>query len=171
MDALAGQAVLVGLDGFHLAQRELERLGRAERKGAPDTFDADGYLALLRRLRHPCPDVTVYAPVFRRSIEEPLAGAVPVPADVALVVTEGNYMLLDRPPWSAVRELLDEAWFLAPAEADRRGWLIERHRRYGRTRQQAVERTGGSDERNARLVAPTAPRADLFVDPATPPVV
>src|SRR3954454_18871641 len=97
-----GRAVLVGMDGYHLAQAELERLGRADRKGAPDTFDAAGYVALLRRLRTPDAG-TVYAPEFRRAIEEPIAGAVAVPRDVPLVVTEGNYLLLDTEPWSAVR--------------------------------------------------------------------
>lgn len=164
VDALGGGAVLVGMDGYHLAQAELMRLGRAERKGAPDTFDVAGYIALLLRLRTPGPD-TVYAPEFHRSIEEPVAGAVPVPPEVALVVTEGNYLLLDTPPWSAIRALLDEAWFLAPDERTRRQWLTARHRRHGRTAEQARERTEGSDEHNARLIAPTACRADLILDP------
>ncbi len=106
VDALDGAAVLVGMDGYHLAQSELQRLGRAERKGAPDTFDPAGYVALLRRLRTPNSG-TVYAPEFRRAIEEPIAGAVPVQPGVPLVLTEGNYLLLDTPPWSAVRGLLD----------------------------------------------------------------
>jgi len=164
VDALDGAAVLVGMDGYHLAQSELQRLGRDERKGAPDTFDVAGYVALLRRLRMPDAD-TVYAPEFRRAIEEPIAAAVPIQAEVHLVVTEGNYLLLDTPPWSAVRGLLDEAWFLAPDERTRRGWLVDRHRRYGRTAQQAAERTTGSDEDNARLIASTAARADLILDP------
>jgi pantothenate kinase len=164
VDALDGAAVLVEMDGYHLAQAELERLGRAERKGAPDTFDAAGYVALLRRLRTPDAD-TVYAPTFRRAIEEPIAGAVPVPPGVPLVVTEGNYLLLDTAPWSAVRGLLDEVWFVAPDERTRRAWLTARHRRYGRTADQAAERTTGNDERNSRLIAPTAGRADLIIDP------
>jgi pantothenate kinase len=163
VDSLGGAAVLVGMDGYHLAQSELQRLGRAERKGAPDTFDAAGYVALLRRLRVPDAS-TVYAPEFRRAIEEPIAGAVAVQPGVPLVLTEGNYLLLDTAPWSAVRGLLDEVWFLAPDERTRRGWLTARHRRYGRTEEQAAERTS-SDEHNARLIAPTAARADLIVDP------
>lgn len=164
VDALGATAVLVGMDGFHLAQVELERLGRAERKGAPDTFDAAGYVALLRRLR--APDAgTVYAPEFRRAIEEPIAGAVAVPSAIRLVVTEGNYLLLDTEPWSAIRQLLDEVWFLAPDERTRRAWLTARHRRYGRTVADAIERTTGSDERNARLIVPTSSRADLIIDP------
>jgi pantothenate kinase len=164
VDALGGTAVLVGMDGYHLAQAELVRLGRAERKGAPDTFDAAGYVALLRRLRAPGTDV-VYAPEFRRAIEEPIAGAVPVPPEISLVVTEGNYLLLDTAPWSVIRTLLDEVWFLAPDEQVRRRWLTARHRRYGRTAEQAAMRTAGSDERNARLISPTANRADLILDP------
>ena len=165
VDGLGGAAVLVGMDGYHLAQAQLERLGRAARKGAPDTFDAAGYVALLHRLRTPDAG-TVYAPEFRRAIEEPIAGAIAVPPDVPLVITEGNYLLLDTEPWSAVRGLLDEVWFLAPDEHTRRAWLTARHRRYGRTPEQAAARTAGSDERNARLIAPTAGRADLILDPA-----
>src|SRR5213083_3243260 len=86
--ALPGRAVVVPMDGFHLANAELARLGRADRKGAPDTFDSAGYVALLRRLRDPAEDV-VYAPEFRREVEEPFAGAIAVPAEVPLVVTEG----------------------------------------------------------------------------------
>ena len=164
VDALDGAAVLVGMDGYHLAQSELRRLDRAERKGAPDTFDAAGYVALLRRLRN-LDAGTVYAPEFRRAIEEPIAAAVPVPIGLPLVVTEGNYLLLDAPPWSAVRGLVDEVWFLAPDEWTRREWLVARHRRYGRTDQQAAGRATGSDENNARLIAPTAARADLILDP------
>lgn len=164
VDAVGAAAVLVGMDGYHLAEAELERLGRAERKGAPDTFDAAGYVALLRRLRTPDAG-TVYAPEFRRAIEEPVAGAVAVPPGVSLVVTEGNYLLLDFEPWSAIRALLNEVWFLAPEEHTRRAWLTARHRRYGRTVEEATERTTGSDERNARLVAQTSNRADLILDP------
>jgi pantothenate kinase len=164
VDGLGGAAVLVGMDGYHLAQAELERLGRGARKGAPDTFDAAGYVALLRRLRTPDAS-TVYAPEFRRAIEEPIAGAVAVPPGVPLVVTEGNYLLLDTEPWSAIRGLLDEVWFLAPDEHTRRAWLTARHRRYGRTPEQATARTAGSDERNARLIAQTSDRADLILDP------
>lgn len=164
VDALGDTAVLVGMDGYHLAQEHLERLGRAERKGAPDTFDAAGYVALLHRIRTPDAG-TVYAPEFRRAIEEPVAAAVAIPPGVPLVVTEGNYLLLDSEPWSAIRGLLDEVWFLAPDEDIRHAWLTARHQRYGRTAAQATERTSGSDEHNARLIALTARRADLVLDP------
>lgn len=161
--ALGPSTVYMGMDGFHLAQVELERLGRTERKGAPDTFDAAGYVNLLRRLRSHPPDEFVYAPGFRRDLEEPIAGAVPVPPSVRLVVTEGNYLLMSDPPWDQVRGLLDEVWFLDPPEDDRRQWLIDRHRAFGRSLAEARERTYGSDERNAVLINATRSSADLVV--------
>ncbi|MFD2417813.1 nucleoside/nucleotide kinase family protein [Amycolatopsis pigmentata] len=161
-DALGERAVVVGMDGFHLAQVELRRLDRAERKGAPDTFDAHGYVHLLRRLKEA--KETVYAPEFRREIEEPIAGAVPVPPEIPLVITEGNYLLLDSDPWHAVRGLLDEAWFLAPDEHDRIERLVTRHRRYGRSLVEARTRALGTDQRNADLIARTIDRADLVLD-------
>jgi pantothenate kinase len=160
--ALGERAVEVGMDGFHLAQRELNRLGRAERKGAPDTFDAVGYVALLARLAAAGPDV-VYAPEFRRDLEEPIGSAIPVPPTVPIVVTEGNYLLLADEPWRRIRPLLDEVWFLAPPEDERLARLISRHRAFGRTEAQAKQRAYGSDQANALAIAPTAARADLVL--------
>lgn len=159
--ALGDAATLVGMDGFHLAQAELERLGRAERKGAPDTFDAHGYVHLIRRLR--TATEVVYAPEFRREIEEPIACAVGVGPQTSLVVTEGNYLLLTDPPWHELRELLDEVWFLAPDDGERRRRLIARHRAYGRSEAEARDRTLGSDQANAELVLAGADRADLVI--------
>jgi pantothenate kinase len=156
-------ARLVGMDAFHYAQVELARLGRSERKGAPDTFDADGYVALLARLRS-SDDPVVYAPEFRREIEEPIACAVPVPREVPLVVTEGNYLLVGAAPWARVRPLLDEAWYIAPADDPARVTrLIDRHMAFGRTPDAARDWVLRSDERNAQLIAQTAGRADLVV--------
>lgn len=158
--ALAPEAVLVPMDGFHLAAAQLRRLGRLDRKGAPDTFDAAGYLALLHRLRDRAEDV-VYAPEFRREIEEPIAGAIAVPREVPLAITEGNYLLY----WNDVHELLDEVWFVDLDEPTRLARLIERHMAYGRTRAEAEQRTYGSDQRNAELIMATRMNADLIVGP------
>jgi pantothenate kinase len=163
VEVLGDRAVYVGMDGFHLAQVELNRLGRAERKGAPDTFDAAGYVHLLARLRAHRADEVVYAPEFRREIEEPIACAVPVPPITPLVITEGNYLLLPDHPWNDVRPLLDEVWFLAPDEDLRRQRLIDRHRAHGRSLDAARERTLGSDEANAQRVNPTAQSSDLVL--------
>ena len=105
----------------------------------------------------------VYAPVFRRDIEEPVACAVPVPCEVPLVVTEGNYLLVADGDWADVRALLDEAWFVEGDEDRRRDWLIARHIEFGKAPDFAREWVLRSDERNAELVAITRPRADLVV--------
>jgi pantothenate kinase len=162
-DRLDGLAVLVPMDGFHLAQAELERLGRAGRKGAPDTFDAAGYTALLARLRTPEPGVTVYAPAFDRSLEEPVAGSLPVAPEVPLVITEGNYLLHDEGPWARVLPLLDEAWYLDLDDGRRVERLVERHVRFGKDRARAERWVRTPDEANARLVARGRHRAHLVV--------
>jgi pantothenate kinase len=159
---LGAGARLVPMDGFHLAQAELVRLGRRDRMGAPDTFDALGYAALLRRLRDQTEPV-VYAPEFRREIEEPIAGAIAVPKDVPLIVTEGNYLLLGDGDWGAVRPLLDEAWYVQTDEELRVQRLIQRHIEFGKTPDYARAWVLRSDEKNAALVAATAPLADVLV--------
>lgn len=158
-EALPGRAVVVPMDGFHLAQAELERLGRAHRKGAPDTFDSAGYVALLRRLRQPVADETVYAPAFRREIEEPVAGAIAVPPSLPLVITEGNYLLLEAPHWREVVPLLDEAWYLEGDDAQRVERLCRRHEAFGRSPSAARQWVLSTDEPNARLVAQSRARA------------
>lgn len=157
LDGLGPSAALLPMDGFHLAQRELERLGRASRKGAPDTFDVGGYVAALRRARA---GEDVYVPEFRREIEEPVAGAILIPADVPLVVTEGNYLLTPVGGWQAVRPLLDVSWFLTVDDAVRRERLVARHVRFGRSQAEAEAWVAATDDPNADLVARGADLAD-----------
>jgi pantothenate kinase len=154
-------ARLVPMDGFHLAQAELVRLGRRDRMGAPDTFDAAGYATLLRRLHGDEP--VVYAPEFRREIEEPIAGAIAVARGTPLVVTEGNYLLLGDGDWALIRPLLDEAWYVETDEELRVQRLIQRHIQFGKTPEYARAWVQRSDERNAALVAMTAPAADVLI--------
>jgi pantothenate kinase len=148
------RAVLVGMDGFHIADAELRRTGLRARKGAPDTFDRAGYASLLDRLRRE--PGAVYAPVFDRSIEDSIAAAVAVPAGVPLVVTEGNYLLL----WPEIRPLLDQVWYLDPPSGARRAALIARHVAYGKTQAEAEDWVRSSDDRNAEAIAAGRDRAD-----------
>lgn len=152
----------VPMDGFHLADDELARLGHLGRKGAPDTFDSAGYAALLRRLRVPEPGIT-YAPTFERDLEQPIAGAIPVFPECRLVITEGNYLLLDDPAWTRVRGELDEVWFCAADDALRRERLVARHVQFGKAPSEAAAWVTGTDEPNATLIATTASHADLVV--------
>lgn len=168
VDALPGDAVLVPMDGFHLDDGVLDALGRRGHKGAPDTFDAGGYVALLRRLRARDEEV-VYGPVFRREQELAVAGALPAPRDARLVVTEGNYLLLDG-PFRPVRDLLTAVWYVELDPAVRRERLVARHVHHGRTPEQARAWVDRTDEPNARLIEGTRGAADLVVtlldDPA-----
>jgi len=161
--ALGDQVRLAPMDGFHLANAELVRLGRAARKGAPDTFDTAGYMSLLQRLSRAEPGETVYAPAFHRDIEEPIAGEIALPADVPLIITEGNYLLLDEGAWRNARTFLDEVWFVDVDPAQRLRQLLERHMRYGRSREEALAWIEHTDEPNAVRIAATALRADFHV--------
>ncbi|MEU4703244.1 nucleoside/nucleotide kinase family protein [Nonomuraea dietziae] len=152
----------VPMDGFHLADVELDRLGRRDRKGAPDTFDAAGYAALLGRLRQDEEDV-VYAPAFERDLEQPIAGSIPVERPARLVVTEGNYLLLEQGDWARVRPWLHEVWYCDLGSDERVRRLVARHERFGKDHDAAVAWVLGTDQRNADLVATTRARADLVV--------
>jgi pantothenate kinase len=151
----------VPMDGFHLADTELRRLGRSARKGAPDTFDAGGYSALLHRIRDA--DEDVWAPAFDREIEQPVAGSIPVLRSTRVVVTEGNYLLVDEPQWTAARLLMDEVWYSDLDQASRLQRLIARHIRFGKSPEQARAWSTGPDQRNADLIAATKSRADLII--------
>jgi pantothenate kinase len=158
---IGDEAVVVPMDGFHLATSVLEHLARHERKGAPDTFDIDGYVHLLERLR--APGSTVYAPEFRREWEEPVAAAIEVAPHHTVVVTEGNYLLHDAGGWEQVRPLLDECWYLDGDDHVRRQRLVARHVRHGRSEAAAHRWVDDVDEPNATLIRATRWRADRVV--------
>lgn len=166
-------AVVVPMDGFHLANEVLRDQGLADVKGNIATFDAPGYAALLARLRDQGTDEIVYAPRFDRTLEESIGSAIRVDPDVALVVTEGNYLLSDGLHWERARAALTESWFIQVPQDLRLRWLIDRHIAHGRSPQAAREWVMRSDEANARLVMATADRADVLVtlpvEAVTPP--
>jgi pantothenate kinase len=162
-EAVGPAAVVVPMDGFHLHDDELARLGLSDRKGAPETFDVAGYVALLRRL-HIETDHVVYAPEFDRSREESIAGAIAVRPEHRLVVTEGNYLLHDAPGWATVRPLLDETWFVEQNERRRLERLVARHVEHGKPPDLAERWATVSDQANADLVARTRSAADVLVD-------
>jgi len=155
----------VPMDGFHLADVELDRLGRRANKGAPGSFDAAGYLALLRRIREDADD-TIYAPAFDRELEQPIAGSIPIPRAARLIVSEGNYLLLDGGPWACVRSQLDEVWYCDLAQGERVRRLVARHERFGKDHNAALAWVEGTDQRNADLITLTRHRADLVIPDA-----
>jgi len=156
------EALVVPMDGFHLGNAIIDGTPLRQRKGAPDTFDVGGYVSLLQRLRRRDEEV-VYAPDFRRSIDEPVAASIAVPAAVPLIITEGNYLLSEDPEWQKVRAQLDEVWFIDTARELRLSRLVERHMLFGMDRPAAEAWAAGSDEANARLIAATRHRADRII--------
>lgn len=168
-DRHAGEpvAAYLPMDGFHLADATLEALGRHDRKGAIDTFDGWGFVALLDRVLaerdHP-----VYAPAFDRAVGEPIAGSLAVLPGTRLIVVEGNYLLAPTAPWSRIPALLAESWFVATPEGERLRRLVDRHTRHGRTPEAALAWARDVDGANARLIEPTAASATLIVDGGLP---
>ena len=150
------------MDGFHLANVELERLGRKQRKGAPDTFDAFGFIALLKRLRVQTANEMVYAPSYERTLEEGVAGAIAVQPSTPLIVVEGNYLLLSDPPWNQVQALLDETWFVDVPQDLRIRRLTQRHQQFGRDAKDAADWVQHTDEPNARRIEAERVKADVM---------
>ena len=160
--ALGPVAVVVPMDGYHLANTQLRRLGRHDRKGAPDTFDVEGYRAALLRLRDQ-QDETVYLPHFAREIEEPIANAIAVSRQTQLVITEGNYLLLPEGPWAPVADLFDDTWYVSVNSDTRHRRLVQRHQRYGRSPEEAEAWANTVDEPNARLIEQHQARAGFVL--------
>lgn len=156
--------VQVPMDGFHLADATLSDLGTRERKGAPETFDADGYAALLARIVDPTQrEVTMYAPSFERGLEQPIAGAIAVPPSASMVITEGNYLLLPDAPWPRVHEHLAQVWHCATDETRRKEQLIRRHIEHGKSPEEARDWAMGPDEANAARVIGASRSADVTI--------
>jgi pantothenate kinase len=155
-------AVVVPMDGFHLGNAIIDGTPQRQRKGAMDTFDVGGYLSLLQRLVRR-DEAVIYAPEFRRTVDEPVAASIAIPASVPLVITEGNYLLAETPQWKDVRAQLDEVWFMDTPAALRVARLVERHVEFGMERSAAEAWALGPDEANARLIEATRQAADRIL--------
>jgi pantothenate kinase len=154
--------MIVPMDGFHLANEIIEGTPLRDRKGAIDTFDVGGYVSLLRRLRSRDEPV-VYAPAYRRGLEEPIAASIAVPRETDFVITEGNYLLSAEPGWRSIRSLVDEIWFIDTPNALRVTRLIERHVAFGKRRDAAIAWAAGPDEANARDIESMRHLADRHI--------
>lgn len=154
---------LVPMDGYHLSNSQLASLGLSDRKGAFNTFDATGYVNLLRRINSES-NTDIYFPVFHREIEESYAADGVVKVGCRLVITEGNYLLFDQGGWQAVKAELTEAWFIKVDDRIRVDRLIKRHELYGKDKQSAILWATGSDEINAKAVENNIVKADVIIE-------
>lgn len=162
VERMGASVAIVEMDAFHFSDELLVQLGRRNRKGAPDTFDVDGYVEILRRLREP-DACDIYVPIFDRSLDTSVGSAQLVDSDCKLIITTGNYLLLNDEPWPRLRPYLDQSWFLEPDEDQRLDQLIARHVQYGKTPEEAREWVMCSDQRNAELVQGSRDNADWVV--------
>lgn len=161
-DAISEPAVVVPMDGFHLSNAVINGTSKRDRKGAIDTFDGSGYVSLLSRVKEQREPV-VYAPDFRRDLDEPVAASIAISKTTRLIITEGNYLLSDEKPWSAIRYLLDEIWFIENPSELRITRLVERHIAFGKDRAAAQDWALGPDQSNARMIESTRDRADRII--------
>jgi len=152
---------LVPMDGYHLSNAQLKTLGRADRKGAPDTFDANGYVELLKRIKTNFND-EIYFPIFHRDIEESIAAEGVVHPHTTLVLTEGNYLLVESDGWAGVADSLTESWFVDVDNDKRMARLVARHIKYGKSPEEAHAWANGTDQRNAELIETTRMKADVI---------
>jgi pantothenate kinase len=162
----AALAAHLPMDGFHLANATLDRLGLRRRKGAIETFDGWGFVALLERVRQDV-DHTVFAPAFDRDVDEPVAGEIAIEPSARIVVVEGNYLLGEAEPWVRVRGLLDETWFCDADDGERMSRLVHRHTAFGRSPEAARAWATEVDGENARGIERTRDRADIVVSGVT----
>ena len=153
-------AAIVPMDGFHLDNAELDRLGLRGRKGAPETFDLSGFDALLSRLAL---EDDVVIPVFDRELDLARAGAARVTAATRIRIVEGNYLLLDEPGWRDLVRHFDMTVFLDVPEAELERRLVGRWLAHGHDAPAARERALSNDIPNARRVIAGSRAADFML--------
>jgi pantothenate kinase len=158
----AGRAAVLPMDGFHFDDMVLEPLGLLARKGAPETFDVAGLRHMLDRLARN-EEAEIAVPVFDRDLEISRAGARLIPRSVRTVLVEGNYLLLDRAPWSGLHRCFDITVVLAEPEQILRERLTRRWRDLGLAADAIAAKVDGNDMLNARLVLSESVEAQFLV--------
>ena len=154
------RAEVVPMDGFHLDNAILDARGQRARKGSPETFDAMGFVHIIRRLQD---KAEVFVPVFDRSRDLAIAGATAVSADCEVVIVEGNYLLFDEAPWSDLAPLGTISARLDVPMPELRARLIQRWLSLGLSRAAATRRAESNDIPNAQRVIDRALPAELLL--------
>lgn len=156
------RTVILSQDGYHLSNLQLESLGRSNFKGAPDTFDSEGFSKILLRVKSELKN-NIYFPVFHREIEESISAEGLITEKTNVVLVEGNYLLFETHGWGEVAKHLDEIWYLQVDDDLRLSRLVARHIEFGKNPQVAVAWAHGSDEANARLIEKVRDKANAFL--------
>lgn len=158
--AIGVSARVIPMDGFHLDNAVLDALGLRARKGAPETFDALGFVHLMRRLRAGS-DAAI--PVFDRGMDLARAGADLVTHQHKYLIVEGNYLLLNDAPWCDLTPLFDLTVFIDVPEAELDRRLVARWDHYGKTPYDARRWIDSNDMPNIRRVTQGSRQADIVI--------
>jgi pantothenate kinase len=150
LHAAGESAVVVPMDGYHLDDVILNARGHRSRKGAPHTFDAAGFVHLIRRIKAREPEI--YIPVFDRTTESSRAGADVIAADTKFILVEGLYLLLQREPWSELHALYDDSIFLDVSLAETKRRLMNRWLGFGKSEEDSLAWIASNDLPNAETV-------------------
>ncbi|GAA3865117.1 nucleoside triphosphate hydrolase [Celeribacter arenosi] len=151
---------VVPMDGFHLDNRILDARGLRARKGAPETFDAAGFTAMITRLKA---GGEVAIPTFDRTRDIAIAGAEMITPQDRLLIVEGNYLLFDHPDWRGLADLWDFSIRLDVPRAVLRERLVTRWRTFGLGEEAAIQRAEGNDLANADAISAATLPADLVL--------
>ncbi len=157
-----GTAAVLPMDGFHYDDLYLVPAGLRPRKGAPETFDVGGFYHVLKRMKAR-DEAFVAVPVFDRDIEIARAGARMIPADVPVIVVEGNYLLLQQGDWPRLRPLFDVTVFADVPEPVLRERLTARWKHYNLTPDEIAWKLDGNDLPNGRLIVAESAPADYRI--------
>lgn len=160
--SVLGRAACLQMDGFHLSNAILQKMGRLSRKGAPDTFDVMGLVYLLKRLHHQKSE-DIFVPVFDRKREIAEAAGSIISEAVEIVIVEGNYLLIDHPPWQQMREFFDISVMISVSEQECRYRLQKRWQSEGLTPSEIDQKIDGNDIPNMRFVRANSREPDFVV--------
>jgi pantothenate kinase len=161
LQALCESAEVLPMDGFHMDNGVLQEKGLLSRKGAPETFDVRGFLDIIRSVR--VAEGEVLVPVFDRSRELAITASRVIEVSTRFVLVEGNYLLLDRAPWSALDGEFDYEILISPPVATLEERLMDRWRGYGLSEEAARAKTQGNDLKNGALVRDHCRGADIIL--------
>jgi pantothenate kinase len=157
------KAQVIPMDGFHMEQKKLQKLGLAGDKGAPHTFEAEKFIEFVARLR--TAKRAMPGPAYSREIEDVIPDAYVVSGKDRLLIVEGNYLLLNKEPWRVLRDLFDLTIFVSLNRRVARERLMKRHAEHGLFSEAHIRRhVEEVDMENFDLVAKSAPRADIILD-------
>lgn len=156
-------AVVVPMDGYHFSNEVLDQMGLKPLKGIPSTFDAQGFVDLIKRLKSET-NKSVFAPLFDRSIEASIENGIEIANHHEIIVSEGNYLLLNEKPWNELSNLFDEIWFIDATEEKLMPRLLARHKECGRNPEESKAKIESTDLPNAKLIDDTKSRADRVID-------